>query len=53
VHAGAPRAEPYSRQAAVADVASRVRRYYDAYAREHGALPRPHGSRVKDAAPGA
>jgi hypothetical protein len=36
VHAGAPRAEPYSRQAAVADVASRVRMYYNAYARSHG-----------------
>ncbi|WVZ69481.1 hypothetical protein U9M48_018257 [Paspalum notatum var. saurae] len=36
----------------VADVASRVRGYYDAYAREHGGYPRPH-ARVKDAAPGA
>ncbi|XP_062185410.1 oleosin-like [Phragmites australis] len=36
----------------VVDVASRVRGYYDAYAREHGGYPRPHG-RVKDAAPGA
>jgi hypothetical protein len=39
--------------AAVAEVASRVRGYYDAYAREHGGYPpRPH-ARVKDAAPGA
>ncbi|KAF8675900.1 hypothetical protein HU200_047396 [Digitaria exilis] len=38
---------------AVAEVASHVRRYYDAYAREHGGFPpRPH-ARVKDAAPGA
>lgn len=43
-----------ARQGAVADVASRVRGYYDAYAREYGAFPRPHGgARVKDAAPGA
>ncbi|KAK3164894.1 hypothetical protein QOZ80_1AG0026180 [Eleusine coracana subsp. coracana] len=43
----------YSRQGAVADVADRVRGYYDAYARQYGAVPRPHGGRVKDAAPGA
>ncbi|TVU46402.1 hypothetical protein EJB05_05937, partial [Eragrostis curvula] len=50
--AGEP-AGGYSRQDAVADVASRVRGYYDAYAREYRAFPRPHGGRVKDAAPGA
>ncbi|CAL4962414.1 unnamed protein product [Urochloa decumbens] len=39
---------------AVAEVASHVRGYYDAYAREHGGYPpRPPHARVKDAAPGA
>jgi hypothetical protein len=43
----------YARGGTVADVASRVRGYYDAYAREYGGYPpRPH-ARVKDAAPGA
>ncbi|RLM91674.1 OLE-5 [Panicum miliaceum] len=47
-------AEPSSGgAAAVAEVASRVRGYYDAYAREHGGFPRPPHARVKDAAPGA
>lgn len=46
-------ADQYARGGTVADVASRVRGYYDAYAREYGGYPpRPH-SRVKDAAPGA
>ncbi|XP_022682879.1 oleosin 16 kDa [Setaria italica] len=50
---GAHRVETSSGGAAVAEVASRVRGYYDAYAREHGGYPpRPH-ARVKDAAPGA
>ena len=52
--AGARRvAEPSSGAAAVAEVASRVRGYYDAYAREDGGFPRPPHARVKDAAPGA
>ncbi|KAG2590430.1 oleosin-like [Panicum virgatum] len=46
-------AEPSSGAAAVAEVASRVRGYYDAYAREHGGFPRHPRARVKDAAPGA
>lgn len=46
-------ADHYARGGTVADVATRVRGYYDAYAREHGGYPpRPH-ARVKDAAPGA
>ncbi|KAJ1284516.1 hypothetical protein BS78_03G210100 [Paspalum vaginatum] len=44
--------ERYSGGGTVADVASRVRGYYDAYAREHGGYPRPR-ARIKDAAPGA
>ncbi|CAO1945304.1 unnamed protein product [Urochloa humidicola] len=52
---GARRVEPPSRVGgAVAEVASHVRGYYDAYAREHGGFPpRPPHARVKDAAPGA
>ncbi|CAO2204162.1 unnamed protein product [Urochloa humidicola] len=55
---GARRAEPPPSRAvggaAVAEVASHVRGYYDAYARQHGGFPpRPPHARVKDAAPGA
>ncbi|XP_066309272.1 oleosin-like [Miscanthus floridulus] len=43
----------YARGGTVADVASRVRGYYDAYAREYGGYPPRSHARVKDAAPGA